>query len=87
MGRPAQHGEGGVAWAAAWVGPGAEDDGGHDRADPAWGEQVGPPGPDQDGDGPGVLGDLGVQELDAAGQGAQAGHGGGNLRVPVAALT
>jgi hypothetical protein len=34
-----------------------------------------------------VLGDLGVQELDAAGQGAQAGHGGGGLRVWVGPLT
>ena len=34
------------------------------------------PGPDQDSDGSGVRSDLGVQELEAAGQGAQAGRGG-----------
>jgi hypothetical protein len=30
-----------------------------------------------------VVGDLGVEELDAAVQGAQAGHGGGGLRICV----
>jgi hypothetical protein len=34
-----------------------------------------------------VLGDLGVQELDTAGQGTQAGHGGRGLDIPVAQLT
>ena len=34
-----------------------------------------------------MLGDLGVQQLDAAGQGAQAGHGGGGLKVGVGPLT
>jgi hypothetical protein len=42
----------------------------------------GAPGSDQEGDGPGVVGDLGVQDLDAAGQGAQAGRGGGSLDIP-----
>jgi hypothetical protein len=51
------------------------------------GEQVGSPGPDQGGDGPGVLGGLGVEELDAAGQGAQAGRSDGGLGVPVGPLT
>jgi hypothetical protein len=43
-------------------------------------EQLRAPGPDQGGASSGVLGDLGVQELDAASQGAQAGHGGSRLR-------
>jgi hypothetical protein len=47
-----------------------------------FGEQVGPPDPHERGDGPGVLGDLRVQELDAVGQGAQAGHGGRGLDIP-----
>jgi hypothetical protein len=33
-----------------------------------------------------VVGDLAVQELDALGQGAQAGCGGGGLRTPVGPL-
>jgi hypothetical protein len=37
----AQHGEGGIAWAAARMGPGAQHDRGHDRAHPAAAEQVG----------------------------------------------
>jgi hypothetical protein len=86
-GGSAQHGEGGVGPAAAGMGPGTPHSGGHDRADAGSGEQVGPPGPDQGGDGPGVLGGLGVEELDAAGQGAQAGRSGGGLGVPVAPLT
>jgi hypothetical protein len=64
------------------MGPDAQDAGGHDRSHPAAAEQIGPPGLDQGGDGPGVLADLGVQELDAAGQGAQAGRGGGGLDIP-----
>jgi hypothetical protein len=40
------------------------------------------PGPDQDGDGSGVLGNLGIEQLDAASQGAQAGRGGDGLGVP-----
>jgi hypothetical protein len=39
------------------------------------------PGPDQGGDGSGVVGDLGIQELDAASQGTQAGRGGDGLGV------
>jgi hypothetical protein len=77
-----QHGEGGVGAAAAWVGPGAQHDGGHDRAHASPAEQLGPPGSHQGGDGPGVLDDLGLQELDAVGQGAQAGRGGGGLGIP-----
>jgi hypothetical protein len=46
------------------------------------GEQLRPPGPDQDGDGPSVVGDLGIQDLDAAGQGAQAGRSRGGLGIP-----
>jgi hypothetical protein len=69
------------------MGPGAQHRCGHDWADARSGEQLRPPGPDQGGDGPGVLGGLVVQELDAAGQGEQAGRGGGGLGVPVAALT
>jgi hypothetical protein len=49
---------------------------------PAAAEQVRPPGSDQQGDGPGVVGDLGVQDLDAAGQGAQTGRGGRGLDIP-----
>ena len=79
----AEHGEGGVGWVATRMGPGTEHDGGHHRAHPAAGEQVWPPGADQGGDGPGVLGDLAVEELDAAGQGPQAGRGGGGLRIQV----
>ena len=63
-------------------GPGAPDDGGHDRADPAAGEQLGPPGPDQGGDGSGVVESRSVEELDAAGRGAQAGRGRGGLELP-----
>jgi hypothetical protein len=62
-------------------------DAGHDRAHPSSGEQLRVPGPHQDGDGPGVLGDLEVQELDAAGQGPPAGHGGRGLDIPVGPLT
>jgi hypothetical protein len=78
--------EGGIAAAAARMGPGAQHGGGHDRAHARPAEQLRPPGPHQDGNGPGVVGDLGVQELDAAGQGAQAGHGGRGLRIPVSPL-
>jgi hypothetical protein len=46
------------------------------------GEQVRPPGPDQGSDGPGVVGDLDVQEPDAAGQGSQAGRGRDGLGIP-----
>jgi hypothetical protein len=72
-----------LSWRSpAGMGPGTQHDGGHDRAYPAAGEQVGPPGPDQGGDGPGVVGGFGVQELDAAGQAAQAGRSGDGLDVP-----
>ena len=80
--RASEHGEGGVSWAAAGMGPGTQHDGRHDRADAAAGEQLWPPGPDQHGDGSGVVGDLSIDELDAASQGAQAGHGGGGLNIP-----
>jgi hypothetical protein len=43
----------------------------------------GSPGPDQGAAGPGVVGDLGVQEVDAAGQAPQGrGRGGGGLDIP-----
>jgi hypothetical protein len=82
-GGAAQHGERGVAWAATRMGPGTQHHRGHDRPTPSRREQLRVPGPHQGGDGSGVLGDLGVQELDAATQGAQAGCGGGGLRIPV----
>jgi hypothetical protein len=63
------------------MGPGTQDDGGHDRPHPSPAEQVWSPGLDQGGDGPGVVDDLGVQELDAAGQGMQAGCGGRGLDI------
>ena len=86
-GGPTQHGVGGIGAAAAGMGPGTEHDGGHHRTHASGGEQVGPPGPDKGRDGPGVLGDLGVQELDAAGQRTQAGRGGCSLNIPGGPLT
>jgi hypothetical protein len=50
-GGPAQHGEDGVAGAAARMRPGAQHDGGHDWAHASPGEQVGPPDPHERGDG------------------------------------
>ena len=64
--------------------------GGRDRGGPApHGEGgIGPaatrmgPGTQHHGDGSGVLGDLGIEELDAASQGAQAGRGCDGLDIP-----
>jgi hypothetical protein len=81
-GGPAQHGEGGIGLAATGMGPGTPHHGGHDRAHPSRHEELRVPGPDQAGDGPGVLGDLSIEELDAASQGAQAGRGCDGLGVP-----
>ena len=84
---PIEHGEGGIGAAAAGMGPGAQDNGGHNRAHASPAEQVGSPGPDQGRDGAGVVSDLGVQELDAAGQSAQADRSGGSLDIPGGLLT
>jgi hypothetical protein len=71
-GGPTKHGEGGIAAAAAGMGPGTQDNGGHDRAHAGPAEEVGSPGPDQGGAGLGVLGDLGVQEKEPGQAGAVA---------------
>jgi hypothetical protein len=79
---PAQHGEGGIGPAATRMGPGTQHHGGHYRAHPGGREQLSVPGPDQRGGGSGVLGGLGIQELDAASQGAPAGCGCDGLGIP-----
>jgi hypothetical protein len=83
----AEHGEGGVRATAASMGPSAQDGGSDDRADSGPTEQVGPPGAHEAGEGMGVLGDLPIQELDPAGQSAQACRSGGGFAVPAALLT
>jgi len=59
---------------------------GQDWADPAWGGQLRSSGPDEEGAGPGVVGDLAVEEVDAAGHRAQAGRGRDGLGVPGGSL-
>ncbi len=66
---PARHGERGVVAAAAGVGPGAEHDGGDDRADAGLVEQVGSPGPHDRQDRRLVVGGFGLQGAGCAGRG------------------
>jgi hypothetical protein len=70
-----EHGKRGFGTDPAGVGPGAQHDGGHDRADPPQGEEVGSPRADELQDRLLVLGRFGVQRGDAVGEIAQ--HPGG----------